>query len=130
MGQGEGKHRVWRGRRDRRPRNSCSPEPNTLCSSDTSGLGCDRGSGGPGVPSKLWARGINKTAALQKGSAGSQKGLSHRHRLNCHYNLFYCFVPAGRGGGRRSISVGTAMGGAHFLPTARTGKKWCGGARL
>jgi hypothetical protein len=35
----------------------------------------------------------------------------------------YCFVPAGSGGGRRSISVGTAMERAPFLPTARTAKK-------
>jgi hypothetical protein len=35
----------------------------------------------------------------------------------------HCLVPAGSGGGRRSISVGTAIERAPFFPTARTAKK-------
>jgi len=38
-------------------------------------------------------------------------------------HVAYCFVPVGIGGGRRSISVATAIDRAPFFPTARTAKK-------
>ena len=38
-------------------------------------------------------------------------------------DVAYCFVPVGMGGGRRSISVATAIDRAPFFPTARTAKK-------
>jgi len=56
-----------------------------------------------------------------RGRVSRQKLFSCRERLlNSHC---YCFVPAGNGGPRRSISVGTAIDRAPFFPTARTAKK-------
>ena len=53
----------------------------------------------------------------------------YRTRLHCRGAVplrpftVHCFVPVGNGGGRRSISVGTAIDRAPFFPTARTAKK-------
>ncbi len=119
--QHEGKHKAWMDRRWRplRNRRSRLKRRPLRCARIGYVGGCNRESGGP---SRLR---INKTAALQKWPCGQPKmAVPQGHRLTCHYNLFYCFVPAGRGGGRRSISVGTAMERAPFLPTARTAKKW------
>jgi hypothetical protein len=50
-------------------------------------------------------------------------GAQHAAPLALSQQDSYCFGALGSGGGRRSISVGTAIDRAPFFPTDRTAKK-------